>query len=128
MIKNDFYYYESNFNEDSLKQKFNNSDIQVIYNSINELINKNEIKIEKNKKILTEEEKENLYNENKKEIENKEYYSISILFNKYLRKLTLISICILTIVSFLLYGVLLISTLTKHIILLNQIKQSQKKF
>ena len=78
LIKNDFYYYESNFNEDSLKQIFNNSDIQVIYNSINELINKNEIKIEKNKKILIEEEKENLWNENKKEIENKEDYSISI--------------------------------------------------
>ena len=52
LIKNDFYYYESNFNEDSLKQIFNNSDIQVIYNSINELIDKNEIKIEKNKNNL----------------------------------------------------------------------------
>ena len=85
----------------------NNKKYDDCYNLLNSML------LENNKKILTEEEKENLCKEYKKEIDNiKEEYSISILFNKYLRKLTFISIGILTIVSFLLYGVLIISTLT----------------
>ena len=84
----------------------NNKKYDDCYNLLNSML------LENNKKLLTEDEKENLCNKNKREIDNKANYSISILFNKNLRKLTLISICILTIVSFLLYGVLLISTLT----------------
>ena len=50
-IKNDFYYYETNFNENYLQQLFN-ANINNIYNIINELIDNNEIKIEKNKNNL----------------------------------------------------------------------------
>ncbi len=50
-IKNDFYYYETNFNENYLQQLFN-ANINNIYNIINELIDNNDIKIEKNKNNL----------------------------------------------------------------------------
>ena len=50
-IKNGVYYYESNFDENFIQQQFN-SNINKIYNIINELIDKDEIKIEKNKDNL----------------------------------------------------------------------------
>ena len=51
--KNDFYYYESNFNENYLQQIFNtNESINNIYNYLCSLIDNKEIKIEKNKNNL----------------------------------------------------------------------------
>ena len=65
LIKNDFYYYESNFNEKYLQQKLNsNESINNIYNNICDLIDKREIKIEKyqnNIKLIFE--YNNLYGE-----------------------------------------------------------------
>ena len=78
LIKTDFYYYESNFNEKYLQQKLNsNESINNIYNNICDLIDKREIKIEKyqnNIKLIFE--YNNLYGELIIEI------SLKNLFNK----------------------------------------------
>ncbi len=50
---NDLYFYESNFNENYLQQKFNSNDsINNIYNDICDLIDKKDIEIEENKNNL----------------------------------------------------------------------------
>ena len=53
VIKNNLYFYESNFSEKYLQKQFNiNESINNIYNNICDLIDKREIKIEKYKNNL----------------------------------------------------------------------------
>ena len=110
LIKNDFYYYESNFNEKYLQQKLNsNESINNIYNNICDLIDKREIKIEKynnNLKLILK--YNNLYGELIIEISLKDLFVKINKLNKLekgdiIRKTIFISIISLNIILFLLF-------------------------
>ena len=110
LIKNDFYYYESNFNEKYLQQKLNsNESINNIYNNICDLIDKREIKIEKYKNNLKLILKyNNLYGELIIEISLKDLFVKINKLNKLekgdiIRKTIFISIISLNIILFLLF-------------------------